>query len=147
MPGAEAGSRVVVLDASVAVRWLVPEPGSGEAAALLQQAIRWIAPRLILTEIAAALRRKVVDGELLAGEALQSFEVFLGFVADGTVRVANDEDVMRAALLLALSLAHRVPDCAYLALAERERIGLVTADRRLGALAEGRGVPTTVLSS
>jgi predicted nucleic acid-binding protein len=78
---------------------------------------------------------------------VQSFDAFLGFLADGTVRIANEEQVIRSALLLALSSGHKMPDCVYLALAEHERVGLFTADLRLTALAEERGVPTTLLTS
>ena len=149
MPGAEAAGPpwLVVLDASVAVRWLVPEPTTDEATALLERPFSWTAPRLILTEIASALRRKVGDGELLNHEALLSLDVFLRLVDAGTVRVAADEDLMHAALALALLLGHKLPDCVYLALAERQGIGLVTADRRLSALAERRGVSTVLLAS
>ena len=49
---------LAVLDASVAVRWVVPERGSDEAAALLGRSLTWLAPRLLLTEVASALRAK-----------------------------------------------------------------------------------------
>lgn len=147
MPGADGEPRVAVLDASVAIRWIVPEPGSREACALLEQPIDWVSPRLILTEAAAALRRKVAAGELLTEEALQSFDAFLGFLADGSVRIANEEEVVRAALILAVAFGHKLPDCVYLALAEHERVGLFTADHRLAALARERGVPVTLLAS
>ena len=55
----------VVLDASVAVRWVVPERGSEEAAALLGQPLAWLAPRLFVTEVASALRRKVSGGGIV----------------------------------------------------------------------------------
>ena len=83
----------------------------------------------------------------LGHEALQSLDVFLRLVGAGAVHVADDEDFTHAALALALLLAHKVPDCVYLALAERQGIGLVTADRRLSALAERRGVSTVLLAS
>ena len=67
MPGAEIDLRLVVLDASVVVRWVVPERGADEALELLSQSIDWIAPRLMLSEVAGALRRKVMAGELTPG--------------------------------------------------------------------------------
>jgi len=63
-----------VLDASIAVRWLVPEVGSNAAVALIEKPISWIAPRLLVTEVAAALRRKTEAGELRAELALQAVE-------------------------------------------------------------------------
>ncbi len=59
MPGAEVIPRATVLDASVAVRWLAMEPGTAAAVALMGRPTRWVAPRLLLTEVAGALHRKV----------------------------------------------------------------------------------------
>lgn len=147
MPGAEAALSTTVLDASVAVRWIVPEHGSDEAAALLSRPIAWIAPRLMVAEVAGALRRKVAAGELRVELAAQAVEVLLGAIDDGIIRLAEDERVVSFALMLALTLGHEVPDCLYLALAEREGAGLATADRRLGELAEQRGVAVRLLPS
>ena len=57
MPPVDPAS-LVVLDASVAVRWVTAEVGSDEAAALLERDLTWIAPRLLVTEVASALRRR-----------------------------------------------------------------------------------------
>jgi predicted nucleic acid-binding protein len=131
---------VVVLDASVAVRWVVDEAGSDEAAALLERDVAWITPRLLLTEAASALRRKVADKALAPAAAAQSLDALLQAVADGVIRLIDDERVIAAALLLAISLQHKVPDCLYLALAEREGAAIATADDRLARLARSRGV-------
>ena len=139
MPPADA-VQVVVLDASVAVRWVVEEAGSDEAAALLERDIAWITPRLLLTEAASALRRKVADHALAPAAAGQSLDALLQAVADGVIRLVDDERVIAPALLLAMSLRHKVPDCVYLALAEREGAGIATADDRLARLARSRGV-------
>ena len=139
MPPADA-VQVVVLDASVAVRWVVEEEGSDEAAALLERDVAWIAPRLLLTEAASALRRKVVDKVLAPAAAGQALDALLQAVADGIIRLIDDERVIAPALLLAVSLQHTVPDCLYLALAEREGAGIATADDRLTRLARRRGV-------
>jgi len=131
---------MVVLDASVAVRWVVKEEGSDEAAALLERDITWITPRLLLTEAASALRRKVADRALAPAAAGQSLDALLQAVADGVIRLIEDERVIAPALLLALSLQYKVLDCVYLALAEREGAGIATADDRLARLARSRGV-------
>jgi predicted nucleic acid-binding protein len=60
-------------------------------------------------------------------------------MADLKVRQLDDR-VVAQALRLALSLGHKVPDCLYLALAEREGASLATADARLARLAASRGV-------
>ena len=147
MPGAERAGSIRVLDASVAVRWVVAEEGSEEAAELLAQPIAWIAPRLMLTEAASALRRKVAAGDLRVELAAQALESLVQAARDGLLRLADDEDVVLSALFLALTMGHKVPDCLYIALAERESAGLISADRRLSALARQRGIPTQLVPS
>lgn len=145
MPGAEGRPATAVLDASVVVRWLVPERGSDEAASLLAEPTDWLAPRLMVIEVAAALRRKVTEGDLKVEFAAQALEAIVGAAADGTIRLCDDEDSASAALMLALTLRHKVPDCLYLALAEREGAGLATADLRLAELARSRGIATLLV--
>jgi predicted nucleic acid-binding protein len=146
MPGVEP-VRSAILDASVSMRWIVPEVGTGHAVELLSQPIAWKAPRLMMSEVAAALRRKVAGGDLRAEQAIDALDALLAAVADGTVQLAEDETLIAAALTLALTSGHRVPDCLYLAIAEREGAALATADRRLEALARERGVSTMFVPS
>jgi predicted nucleic acid-binding protein len=138
---------LVVLDASVAVRWVVPERGSDEAAALLARSFTWLAPRLLVTEVASALRRKVAGGELSGEVALQALGVIVDAIDDGMIRLAEDEHVAASALALALTLGRRLPDCVYLALAEREGAALATADTILARMARARGVETMAVPS
>lgn len=139
MPPADQ-PQAVILDASVAVRWVTSEKGSDEAAALLERDLSWIAPRLLLTEVASALRRKAAEGDLEPTVASQALDALLQAVSDGVLRLAEDERVIAPALLLALSLRHKLPDCLYLAVAERDGAALATADSRLARLGRRRGV-------
>jgi predicted nucleic acid-binding protein len=145
MPGADVVPLATVLDASVAVRWLVTENGSANAAILLAKPTRWIAPRLMLTEVAGALHRKVTAGKLREMLASEALEELLGAVGAGGIRLAQDERVLVPAFALATLLKHRVPDCMYLALAEQEGAGLATADHALADLARQRGILTTLI--
>ena len=131
---------LAVLDASVAVRWVVPERGSEEAAKLLGAAVGWLAPRLMLVEAAGAFRRKVDAGELNASVAVQALEFLVDVADGGLIHLSDDETLVASALTLAMVLKHAVPDCMYLALAEREGAALATADARLARLAASRGV-------
>ena len=130
----------MVLDASVAVRWVISEEGSEEAAALLERDLSWVAPRLLVTEVASALRRKAAEGALDPAVAGHALDTLLQAVADGVLRLADDEAIIGHALLLALSLRRKVPDCVYLAVAERHGAGLATADSQLARMARSRGV-------
>ena len=100
----------------------------------------WIAPRLLVTEVAAALRRKVIARVLQSELALQAMESFRRIVEEGALHFAADELLASEALILALRTKHKVPDCLYLALAQREAGSLATADRVLARLAELQNV-------
>lgn len=147
MPGAELDLRLAVVDASVVVRWIVPEKGTSEALALLARSIDWIAPRLMLSEVAGALRRKVKAGELSEGLAAQGLDFVLGVIARGALRLHRDETVIRSALALSIAHHHTVADCLYLALAGDTGAGLATADPRLSEIAGAHQVPTVLVPS
>jgi predicted nucleic acid-binding protein len=147
MPGAEIIPLATVLDASVAVRWVTMEPGTAAAIALLKRPTRWVAPRLLLTEVAGALHRKIREGRIRDIAATEALDVLLIAIDRGEIQLAEDERLMVAALVLATLMNHKVADCVYVALAEHEGAALATADRRLASLAEQRGVATTLLSS
>ncbi len=146
MTGAEIIAFATVLDASVAIRWLATEPGTAAAVALMGRPTRWLAPRLLLTEVAGALHRKIAAGRIRDIAATEALGVLLNAVERGAIQLAEDERFMAAAFVLATSMGHKVADCVYVALAEHEGAALATADRRLAALAERRGVATTLLS-
>ena len=137
---ADPAATTGVLDASVAVKLVVPEVGTAEALATFERPRRWLAPRLMVVEVASALRQKVSAAGLSSIDATDALAATLDAVADGIIGLADDEALVQAALNLALTLRHKVPDCLYLALAEREGALLVSADRRLLALARRRGI-------
>lgn len=147
MPGADGSTRTAVLDASVAVRWVVTEVGSDVAADLLDEPYGWLAPRLMLVELASALRRKVLEKALSEPLAMQALDAVLDEVNGGRIELAADEAIMRSALTIALLLQHKLPDCVYLALAERRGAELITADQQLARLAEARSIPCMLVPS
>ncbi len=83
MLGGDEPRPTFVLDASVAVRWFVPEVGHAAARALLSEGLRWIAPRLLLTEVGSALRRRVVAGEVPEPEASGALGALMRFARRG----------------------------------------------------------------
>ena len=61
--------RTLVVDASVAVKWVIPEAGAADALSLRRQA-KLISPDLLLAECANILWKKVRRNELSKDEAL-----------------------------------------------------------------------------
>ena len=67
----------LVIDASIAVKWVVDEDGTPEALALRQRA-KLIAPELLVAECANILWKKVQRDELLKQEALLAARLLQG---------------------------------------------------------------------
>ncbi len=124
----------LVIDASVALKWVLDEPGGAEAEALLDEAL--IAPGLWLIEAANALWKRAGRGEISLDEAAERLQALL----NAPVATPRAEDDLASALSLASQLAHPVYDCLYLALAIREDTQVVTADTRFFAVAERHAV-------
>ena len=117
----------IVIDASVALKWVLDEPGKDAADALLDEEL--IAPSLWLLEAANALWRRAQRGEISGQEAKERLaELYNAPVA--TSAIADD---LTAAADLANILGHPVYDCLYLAMAIRENTYVVTADARFRA--------------
>ena len=120
-----------VVDASVAVKWLVVEEDANVARELATSGQDLHAPRLMASEVANALWRKARVGEI----ERHAPGILLANVSDMPVCWNDDETVAADAVRLALALDHPVYDCMYLALAHRIDATVVTADRRFVAAA------------
>ncbi len=121
----------VVVDASVAVKWLVEEDGSDKAHAALQswvaQDIARIAPHLMPFEVANALHRRVVRGELNAGDSVR----LIARLLDSRLELHRPPGLHARALHLASQLKQNAAyDAHYVALAESLGCELWTADER-----------------
>lgn len=115
----------MIIDASVALKWLVVEEGSEAALALLPQ-IDLSAPTLLHSEVANALRRKQRRGEL----ADDIDPVRLMDRLAQVIQTVDEVPIMGRSLALAALLDHAAYDCVYLALAEQLGQELVTADMK-----------------
>ena len=121
-----------VIDASIAVKWVVEENGTSEALALRRRA-RLIAPELLAAECANILWKKVQRHQLSKEEAF--FAARLLQAAE--VEFLPTHHLLEAATRIAVELDHPAYDCLYLALAAERECRFVTADehfvRKLGA--------------
>jgi predicted nucleic acid-binding protein len=119
----------LVVDASVAAQWVLPEAQSEAANALRQTAEPIIAPDLLYAELGNAIWKRAVHGDLSAASAVEALTAAAGAF---TALVPMSELAQRATEL-AITLKHPIYDCFYLALAERARAPLISADKRLVA--------------
>jgi predicted nucleic acid-binding protein len=124
---------MIIVDASVAVKWVVAEPGSAEAAALLDKG-RLGAPTLWLSEASNALWAKVMRRQLTAEEARRQ----AADLAEAPVVPIALPGLLPVAMGMALELEHPIYDCFYLSAALQRDTHVVTADQRFFEKARGR---------
>ena len=122
-----------VIDASVAIKWFVREDDSEIADRILAAPLVLHAPALLRFELANGLwknwRKKIVTADQ-ASEAIEAI--------DRTISAWHGTgELFAPAVKLAFDLDHVVYDCIYLALARRLGAPLITADKRLLAIAPG----------
>jgi predicted nucleic acid-binding protein len=123
----------LVVDASIALKWFLPEPDSVPAEVLLRRDGELVAPALIVAEVCNAAWKRFRRGE--------TTDRHLDWIADRIGRIGlvlvPDSALAAPAAAIARQLDNPVYDCLYLALAEERRAMLVTADRRLHARLRG----------
>lgn len=127
---------MIVVDASVVVKWFVPEVGDAPAKALLAAADALVAPELARVEVASALIRKGLRQELVGADVQRILRAWFGMLLEAQIVLLPNEDDIDAAAELALQLQHPLPDCLYLAVAERLGAALITADRQFARRAQ-----------
>lgn len=123
---------MLVIDASVALKWFLDEEGSDAAMAVAARP-DLVAPDLLAAEVANALWRAVRIGRLAQVDGLSALARLPGAFA----RLVPCSGLLGRAFSIAGALDHPVYDCIYLALAEREGTLVVTADHRFGRRTAG----------
>jgi predicted nucleic acid-binding protein len=127
-------NQILVVDASVAIKWVVAEEFSAQAEALLNDAASSaiVGPPALITEVANALyqrtRRRDPETRLTVAEAEAALA---GFLALG-IQLVSSEDLYQQAFAFARQqgLAD-IYDTLYVILAQRLSTELWTDDRKL----------------
>ncbi len=115
-----------VIDASVAIKWFVPEILEAEAKRWLDPAHVLYAPDLLPAEFGNILWKKVRRKEIAEAEAKRIAREF----QSAPVVLLYSLDFLPEALTIAQSTGSTVYDSMYLAAAMKQGCRLVTADRR-----------------
>ena len=119
----------LAVDASVAVKWFLPEEHSDEARALLASEHTLIAPDLIIVETADVFWKNVRRGALTPEKAEEGLDLLFRV----PIGLTPSPRLTQAALRIAIETDRSVYDCLYLALANASGCRLVTADTRIYA--------------
>lgn len=130
-----------VIDANIAIKWVLKEPDSNLAEALLLESNRkgtiMYAPALLTYEVTNILFQNVRQGKITLEEAKEAIKDILGT----GLKLEFTQDTALNIRALELAQHFNLPatyDAYYLALAEREQCELWTADKRLWNSIKGK---------
>jgi predicted nucleic acid-binding protein len=132
-----------VLDASVALAWLVDrsiDPYAARVKQLLLRGSRAIVPSLWQLEMAngfVTAERRGILTPADTTEILENFEIVLG----GSIEIRHEPMLVRRAIAAARESDLTAYDAAYLELARDHGLPIATLDRRLAASAKKANVP------
>jgi predicted nucleic acid-binding protein len=118
---------ILIVDASVGIKWFLPEVGADLAKKLQHPHYELHTPSFFDVELTNILWKKIQRGELLRQEA----EIVLAQLLRLPVIRHTDVSLLTTAFDLAERSRRTVYDCLYLALAIRLSGRIVTADERL----------------
>jgi predicted nucleic acid-binding protein len=117
---------MIVVDANVAVKWIVKQPLRDRALAVLRRSDILVAPSMFVSEVTSAIWQYVRAGQIGEEQARQGLSAAL----DQITLLEEDKELAESALAVALDLGYAPYDCFYLVAAIRRDAPLVTADRR-----------------
>lgn len=132
---------MIVIDASVAIKWVVREPHHEMALAIIDKPWTRIAPDLLLPEVANVLRKKqrlceITDEQVSSG--LSGIKVAIS-------RFVPSTELVDDAAILSRELDHSAYDCFYLACALSRGV-LVSADKQFVQKCQASGYAQNVAS-
>jgi len=117
---------LLVVDASVVVKWFLPEIHSVAALRVAKSEHTFLAPDLLGAEVANTFWKKHRRKELTDEEAARLIDDLQRL----DITMVSHQRLLSDAFALAATAGHPVYDCLYLALAHQSDCQLVTADRR-----------------
>lgn len=126
---------LVCVDASIIIKWVIPERDSEQALDLLanlaDRGAIFVEPALLLYEVPSAILRKVAKGQMSADEADEAFAKFQFLATRMSVSAEDRQRVQRAWTIASEHGLSRIYDSVYVALAEEFGADCWTADAKL----------------
>lgn len=126
---------LLVIDASVAAKFVLTEAETAIALEYLHGSDRLVAPALIKYEVSGAVLRRYRSGQMDVEPARAACDEWHAILAEGRVYLHPNEQIYDRAIELAFETRHALADCFYLATAELLGAALITADRTFHARA------------
>ena len=119
---------MIVVDASVAAKWVLNEGDSPAARTLLGGQDELVAPELLRLDGMSAITRAARNGRLDAVAVEIALDAWFALLASGRIELVPIEIYLRPTAALSCDLRHPLYDCFYLVLAQRLNAILVTTD-------------------
>ena len=116
-----------VVDASVAIKWYVPEIHSVDADRLLSGDTELLVPDLLWSEIGNILWKRILRADMTAEKS----RTIIAAITSLPLRVMPAADLMEGALSVAVTTKRSFYDSLYLYLAVSTDCQMVTADLKL----------------
>lgn len=140
-------SALIASDTSVALKWVVDEPGSDAASALLTDMIAGeltlVAPEHLIGEVSNGLRKRVAQKILTPDHAVAALDA----IAALDMELVSGPARWFRCLPSALDWHMTTYDALYVQLAAELRTHVVTADQRLPDSAQQHDLPVQVLAA
>lgn len=123
---------MIVVDASLAAKWMLWEADTLDAVAFLREHGRELAaPEIIFTEVAGAIVRRGNENKAVQPDVLRALRKWTTAWSDHVVKGYRiTQRRLLTASSLALQIGHPLKDCLYLALALELKGELATCDAR-----------------
>lgn len=115
-----------VVDANVAIKWVLSEVHPEIAMRLLDESHELLVPDFFFSEIGNILWKRVRRREATVEQAQHDLTVLMS----GDLQIYSSQTLMPLALEIAVRIDQAVYDCVYLALAVTNQCQMVTADER-----------------
>lgn len=140
---------MIVVDASVAVKWFLLEPGSDAALDVLSRVDDPLhGPDLLLVEVTSAIVRQTNQRIITREDASHATRRWMSAWGSGQVHAHQlSIPLISAATRIAIDLGHPLKDCIYLALALDLGCALLTADAKFRDRAVSRYPAVALLGS
>ena len=133
---------IVVVDASVAVMWYLPQAHSEQAIGLLGSGHDLVAPELLGLELGSAMLRALRRGELTREETT---DVIHSLLPEAVRLLPGRAGQVEAPLNIAIEHGGSIYDAVYIALARSLDAPISTNDIELAATAEKSGVRAALI--
>lgn len=122
---------MIIIDASIAVKWFLPEGLSQAATGLLTCNKKLLAPSILLNEVTSAIAKASRLERVKPEEAMDMITRWVGMLDRHIISLIDTKEIFDKAVCLCLELKHPFHDCFYLAAALQFNTSLATTDKRL----------------